>query len=155
MKIILEESEKESLKINIGDIIFISKNNDFNKLGKELVDTNHRFFVSGISNNNDNDNNKLRNDNGNNNNKLRIHVLSSNMSHVCKKYPDNVPVIDWKKAGLTKPSYINGNSNGYIDSKYVKSKVGSLTSRDFEAIMNTLRHRKNKINQRIEKFCKF
>lgn len=136
MRIILEKSEK-NLKVNIGDIILISKDNNFEELGKKLVDSNHMFFVSGIRNN-----------------KLRIHVISSNMSHVCSNYPDNVPILDWKKAGLSKASYINGNSDGYIDKNYVRYKVGSLTSRDFKSIMSTLRHRRF-VNQKIENFHKF
>lgn len=131
MKIILESSEK-NLKVNIGDIIVLSKDNNFTGLGKSLVDSNHMFFVSGI----------IRG-------KLRIHVISSNMSHVSDRFPSNSPIIDWKKSGLRKPSYINGNSDGWISIDSVKSKIGSLSSRDFESIMNALRHRKF-VNQRLE-----
>lgn len=133
MKIILESSEK-NLKVNIGDIIVLSKDNDFTGLGKSLVDSNHMFFVSGI----------IRG-------KLRIHVISSNMSHVSDRFPSNSPIIDWKKAGLKKPSYINGNSNGYVDLNQVFLKRGSLSSRDFKSAMNAIRSR-TFVNQKIESF---
>lgn len=133
MKIILEELGKKS-RINVGDIVLLDKNNDFTGLGKSLVDSNHMFFVSKIKDG-----------------MMRISVLSSNMNHVSDKFPSNSPVLDWKKSGLNKPSYINGNSNGWIDINQVRRKVGSLSSRDYKSIMYALKHR-TFVNQKIENF---
>lgn len=133
MKIILEELEKKS-RINVGDIVLLDKNNDFTGLGKSLVDSNHMFFVSKIKDG-----------------MMRISVLSSNMNHVSDKFPSNSPVLDWKKSGLNKPSYINGNSNGWIGINQVRRKVGSLSSRDYKSIMYALKHR-TFVNQKIENF---
>lgn len=133
MKIILEELGKKS-RINVGDIVLLDKNNDFTGLGKSLVDSNHMFFVSKIKDG-----------------MIRISVLSSNMNHVSDKFPSNSPVLDWKKSGLNKPSYINGNSDGWIDINQVRRKVGSLSSRDYKSIMYALKHR-TFVNQKIENF---
>lgn len=133
MKIILEELGKKS-RINVGDIVLLNKNNDFTDLGKSLVDSNHMFFVSKIKDG-----------------MMRISVLSSNMNHVSDKFPSNSPVLDWKKSGLNKPSYINGNSNGWIGINQVRRKVGSLSSRDYKSIMYALKHR-TFVNQKIENF---
>lgn len=133
MKIILEELGKKS-RINVGDIVLLDKNNDFTGLGKSLVDSNHMFFVSKIKDG-----------------MIRISVLSSNMNHVSDKFPSNSPVLDWKKSGLNKPSYINGNSDGWIDINQVRRKVESLSSRDYKSIMYALKHRKF-VNQKIENF---
>ena len=133
MKIILEELGKKS-RINVGDIVLLDKNNDFTGLGKSLVDSNHMFFVSKIKDG-----------------MIRISVLSSNMNHVSDKFPSNSPVLDWKKSGLNKPSYINGNSDGWIDINQVRRKVGSLSSRDYKSIMYALKHR-TFVDQKIENF---
>lgn len=133
MKIILEESEK-NLKVNVGDIVLLNKDNSFTGLGKSLVDSNHMFFVSRIKDG-----------------MIRINVLSSNMNHVSDKFPSNSPVLDWRKSGLNKPSYINGNSNGWININQVRRKVGSLSSRDYKSIMYALKHR-TFVNQKIENF---
>ena len=133
MKIILEELGKKS-RINVGDIVLLDKNNDFTGLGKSLVDSNHMFFVSKIKDG-----------------MIRISVLSSNMNHVSDKFPSNSPVLDWKKSGLNKPSYINGNSDEWIDINQVRRKVGSLSSRDYKSIMYALKHR-TFVNQKIENF---
>lgn len=133
MKIILEELGKKS-RINVGDIVLLNKDNNFTGLGKSLVDSNHMFFVSKIKDG-----------------MMRISVLSSNMNHVSDKFPSNSPVLDWKKSGLNKPSYINGNSNGWIDINQVRRKVGSLSSRDYKSIMYALKHR-TFVNQKIENF---
>lgn len=125
-------NSERDLKVYVGDIVALDKNISFNALGKYLVDSNHMFYVSKVSDT-----------------RIRIHVVSSNMNHVSDKYPSNSPILDWRKAGLSKPSYINGNSNGWVDISYVYRKIGSLTSRDFKSAMDAIRHR-TFVNQKIE-----
>ena len=136
MKIIIEELKERSrknLKINIGDIIILDKDCiKFKGLGRILVDSNHMFYVYKIV------------ENG-----YRICVISSNMSHVSNKFPSNCPILDWKEAGLRKASYVNGNSDGYVNKDCIKHKVGHVSNRDFRSILRAIKTRKF-VNQKIE-----
>ena len=138
MKIIIEElkgKSKKNLRINIGDIVILDKNRiDYKYLGKRLVNSNHMFYVYKIV------------DNG-----YKICVISSNMSHVSSRFPSNCPVLDWEEANLTKASYVNGNSDGYVSKNCIRCKVGHVTNRDFRNIFKAIKTRKF-VNQKIEIF---
>lgn len=83
--------------------------------GNKLLTTHHMFVV--VDENN-------------------VCVVSSNNSKVNDKYPYNVEIIDWKDAGLNKPSHVKTDVYGEINDKDIFDLVGHLTNNDLEIVLS-------------------
>lgn len=56
-----------------------------------------------------------------------------------KNYPYDYKIVEWKKAGLLKPSYIKLAEMKMIENKFIKQKLGDLQSVDIIGMENVLR----------------
>ena len=66
------------------------------------------------------------------NNKIRICSISSNITAdvVNGKYPQDVILQDWEKAGLKKKSYVATDTSGIIDTAAIYKTLGRISNGD-------------------------